>query len=400
MLKSKLDDTLYRERDPFQPTIAGLHVYGEIAFLERAGSIDSGTACAPASSTPRGSASRGIVPLIITTNATLSSGSYLVIGSTRAATDLPPWPSRIRRRKFRRRNRSALCSGDRLPRRVHWARRGPLIASRRVRIAMTYSWDPSKELHDYESGVVPSHRLYGGPDLAAAGFEVSYCSWGKAPKRLRRQQLWKIWQAIWLAARQHRFDVIVCDTEASSLPVLLLRRLGILRRPVVVLSVAVLAPPYVGDDFGARARRALIRSADMVTAYSRSQVPMLHSSVGLAQQRVRYIGFGVDVNFFQPQTRTRERDVIAVGTNAGKDYPTLVRALPNGATCLIVTDQQNIDEISAAGQPSTVVTDHDVPIAELRTRYAASGYTVIPLRDVSYSSGKRCFWRISRWADR
>ena len=36
MLKAKLDDTLRRWDDPSQPPIAGLHIYGEIAFLEKA----------------------------------------------------------------------------------------------------------------------------------------------------------------------------------------------------------------------------------------------------------------------------------------------------------------------------------------------------------------------------
>ncbi len=36
LVKGLIDDTLRREQDCFQPSIASMHVYGEIAFLERA----------------------------------------------------------------------------------------------------------------------------------------------------------------------------------------------------------------------------------------------------------------------------------------------------------------------------------------------------------------------------
>lgn len=42
LIKTKVDETLRRRWDPFQPPITAIHLYGEIAFLEKATDIDYG----------------------------------------------------------------------------------------------------------------------------------------------------------------------------------------------------------------------------------------------------------------------------------------------------------------------------------------------------------------------
>ena len=35
LIKGAIDDTVLRENDPFRPSIAAMHVYSEIVFLEK-----------------------------------------------------------------------------------------------------------------------------------------------------------------------------------------------------------------------------------------------------------------------------------------------------------------------------------------------------------------------------
>src|ERR1700683_4387232 len=145
---------------------------------------------------------------------------------------------------------------------------------------MLYTNDPSKEFRDFEAGRVPAHRVFGAAELPGIGVDVAFCRWHRVPERLRRRQLWKLWQAGWVFVHQRKFAAIVATTEAAALPLLLLRLLGLLRRPLVVLSVAVLTDQYLSGAGGA-VRRFLLRGADMVTAYARDQLPALERQIGL-----------------------------------------------------------------------------------------------------------------------
>ncbi len=254
-------------------------------------------------------------------------------------------------------------------------------------VAMLYTWDPSKEFSDFRAGQVPAHRLFGGAELPEFGVDITFCRWQWVPRRLRRLQLWKLWQTGWVLIGQRKLSCIVGTTEASALPVLLMRRMGLIRRPVVVLSVAVLADHYRSGIAGA-VRRYLLRRADIVTAYASDQLPLLERRLGLSPRQVRFLPFGVDTDFFQPRERSPRWDVVAVGTNDGKDYPTLMRALPDSWHCLIVTDAPNAAQVRSTPTRADVTLDHDVPIFQLRDHYAAARRHVIPLRPVPYSSGQ------------
>jgi glycosyltransferase involved in cell wall biosynthesis len=261
-----------------------------------------------------------------------------------------------------------------------------------LRIAMLYTWDWGHEFRDFERGLVPSHRLFGAADLRTRGASVAICRWGRAPKWLRRRQLWKVWQALWVMLVQRRFDCIIATTEAPSLPVLLLRRLRLVRVPVLVLAVAVLAEKYQRGAL-ARLRRHLLREASLVIVYASAQVPLVAGLLSLPSERVRFVPFGVDVDFFQPATPREQHvwDVLSVGTNEGKDFPTLLAALTFGERCLIVTDALNREKILRCSTAGILKLDNDVPITRLRELYGSARRQVIPLRDVEVSSGQTVF---------
>ena len=65
-------------------------------------------------------------------------------------------------------------------------------------VAMLYTWDPSKEFSDYRAGLVPAHRVFGAAELPEFGVDVTFCRWRFVPRRLRRLQLWKVWQTGWV----------------------------------------------------------------------------------------------------------------------------------------------------------------------------------------------------------
>jgi glycosyltransferase involved in cell wall biosynthesis len=117
-------------------------------------------------------------------------------------------------------------------------------------------------------------------------------------------------------------------------------------------------------------------------------MPLVSRRLGIPERHIRFIPFGVDTSFFAPTAETVSWDVVSVGTNEGKDFPTLIAALSPSMRCLIVTDTQNQQQVLNTPTEATVEIDHDVPITRLRTLYASGSCHVVPLRNVPISSGQ------------
>lgn len=263
------------------------------------------------------------------------------------------------------------------------------IARRRRACAFLYTSDWSHEFRGFELRVVPSHRLFGAAEFPGLGFDVATCSWGFVPTRLRSWKTWKAWQGLWSLWAQRRIDCLIATTEAAGLPSLFLRRLGLLRRPVLVIAVATLTPKYIDESMG-RIRRWMLRGADRIVVLASFQVAEMSRQLGVDRTRVSFVPFGVDTEFFTPPTDDPpvEWDIAAVGTNEGKDFPTLVSALSPHERCLIVTDQRNAGQVRRTETQGAITLEHDIPILQLRALYLAARRIVVPLKHVDFSSGQ------------
>ena len=261
-----------------------------------------------------------------------------------------------------------------------------------LRVAALFVSDWGPEFRDAAAGRVPSHRLFGMAELAARGHDVRHLTRRRRWLRLPLALEWRTAQAAWLLREQRRLDVVVATHEAAALPALLLRRVGLLRRPVVVLTVAALEATSRPGRAG-RVQRLALAAADAVTVFASVQVAPLAQRLGLPPGRVRAVPLGVDTAYFVPRPEPRDGGVLSVGTNAGKDYPTLVRALEAGTACTIVTDPWNRERALAAlaalgdARPDLDFRA-DVPIEALRDLYARAEVVVLPLRESEVSSGQ------------
>lgn len=255
----------------------------------------------------------------------------------------------------------------------------------RVGYLFVNNWE--HEFRNFSAGDVPSHRLFGAAELGLLGHRVHRFRrrlpfrWG--PTAL----LWRGAQAGWVMARQHQLDCVVATHEASALPVLILRRLHLVRVPVLVMTVAATAPEFSAGRPG-RLKVWALRGADALTVFASDQVPALQAAVNVPAGQVHFIPFGVDTGYFSPPEHPRGDGLLAVGTNAGKDYVTLMKALPPQLTCTVVTDADNRRQAGTWAGGRDVRFLSDIPISQLRGMYAAAGLLVIPLHESTFSSGQ------------
>ena len=261
-------------------------------------------------------------------------------------------------------------------------------------VAMLYSRDWTHELRQYHCGEVPSHRLFGFVELERLGHPVELCQTPASLRRLLRSAAaWRVFQALWVALRQQRFACVVATTEAPALPVLLLKAAGLLRRPVIVISVALLHAKYTTGLRHLLWSRCIGR-ADVVLVYAAGQAAAVQERFGLPQGRVEAVTLGVDTEFFTPRERGGELPdagefVLSVGTNEGKDFATLLRAMPAGRALRVVTDTGNAEIVARNRRSDVAVTvEQAVPIIRLRDLYRATRVHVIPLHEAQISSGQ------------
>lgn len=264
-----------------------------------------------------------------------------------------------------------------------------------LRILFLYNHNWDKEIRDFRQGTVPSHRLFGLAGVEAAGHQAFTCPKPNYPSLFTKKPFfWRIYQAIFAALHQNRIDCIVATHEASALPVLLLKCLGLLRTPVVVMNVALLHPKQcVG------LRKWLWKQglpcAEAIVSYASAQLEWLMTEFSLNHNRLFFIPLGVDTRFFAPVTsptkavEERQGFCLSVGTNDGKDYRALIKALPDGIKLIIVTDHYNKKIINKYLNGRTDIdVRHDIPIDHLRTLYQEASLQIIPLLNTRFSSGQ------------
>lgn len=239
---------------------------------------------------------------------------------------------------------------------------------RRPSMLAVFTRDYKRELADIAAGSVPSHRALGVLELQDLGWEVSVAS-----SRWRHPLMWRL-AAVW-SAMSRRWDVVYSPTEAMALWLLCAKRVGILRSRVAFVDVAL----------EASMSRSLVRRAVWRWAL-RSEPTVLTYRLGCFGRDA--VPLGVDCEWLLAGERPlRERFVLSVGTNQGKDYPTLIRAMTRlDIPLLIVTDSYNAQVIKS--MDSTIEVRSNVPIADLRLLYKRCGLLVLPLRETGQATGQ------------
>lgn len=265
-------------------------------------------------------------------------------------------------------------------------------------IAFLYPVCSQKEWDDFHRGVVPSHRLWGQVEMERQGWTTRMCPPGKGFLARDSGWRWLLWQTFWLWKNRHTVQAAFAVQEVSALFVLFLRVLGVVRLPVVVLNFGLLHPKNTRGMRRLMWKVALHAASGLVSLVE-GQIPEIQNHFAVSRDRQFYVPLGVDLEFVRRrrsqvgESRPAEEGyLLAVGTNEGKDYGTLLEALPLGLRLIIVTDSYNAQIIRkhrCYGAGIEVL--QGVPIQRLRELYQNAALVLIPLHDTPYGSGHTVF---------
>jgi glycosyltransferase involved in cell wall biosynthesis len=186
-----------------------------------------------------------------------------------------------------------------------------------------------------------------------------------------------------------RSDAVLTVFESEANSIAVLRSLGIppyTRPRLAVVScwladrLPTLSPP----------RRALYRLAyrrvDRIIYFSRNQGPAYRELLGVPEDRLAFVPFGVDHRYFAPRDVADDGYVLAVGRDRGRDWPTFFDAV--GGTALPVKVVCRPAEIADLNAPTNVELLGVVDRATYRDLTARARVVAVPTHVRAYPSGQ------------
>jgi glycosyltransferase involved in cell wall biosynthesis len=268
-------------------------------------------------------------------------------------------------------------------------------------VAFLHSFWFGFERRRYEEGAVPSHRLWGQIELERMGRSTALCPEAPEILNLFGDVGWWLWQAVWVWRSRRDFCACVAVHEISALGSLILARLGLLSTPIIVINFGLTHARQVSGVKRLLWRWAL-QAASCIVSLTQAQIKGVERFFRVPAVKQRLLLMPVDIDFIEKQTAKLERRGtglaaqiidggpfgLAVGTNDGKDFETLLEAWPLGERLVIVTDSYNARRIRSHRCFGQGVEVHEaVPMPELCSLYRAAKLVMIPLRDSSHGSG-------------
>jgi glycosyltransferase involved in cell wall biosynthesis len=243
-------------------------------------------------------------------------------------------------------------------------------------------------------GSLDRYRLFGLDEIAARGARVRHNlersrppSWARLAGRFVNAgvALGGDFAAVLPSLRQmSAADVVFSTVDTVGIPLLRLRRAGLLRTPLVYASIGLPERlERLGDD---RGFRRVLQGAHTVITYSTIEADRLRGWVEGASPRVVFVPFGVDVDAFRPMNdREPTIDVLAVGADPQRDFELLITlaARQPKLTFRIVATPEHVRMLRDV--PPNVAVETNVPLETVRERFAQARVVALPVRANSYS---------------
>jgi glycosyltransferase involved in cell wall biosynthesis len=201
---------------------------------------------------------------------------------------------------------------------------------------------------------------------------------GRSASALRGLDPWRTLRLLFL---QFRYDAVLAYFEASTVGAALFRRMGLLRRPLLIGDFSA------GTSWRLRKlmQRIALPAADGVLCLSSSQQRVAEESFGLVG-RTFLLGYDVDEGFFDSALSIDGDYVLAVGDDVSRDFTTLFAAMRDLTLPLRLRTSRPVNIPEELAGRAEIITRY-LSYAELRDLYARARMVVLPLHDMVHPGG-------------
>jgi glycosyltransferase involved in cell wall biosynthesis len=182
-------------------------------------------------------------------------------------------------------------------------------------------------------------------------------------------------------------DVVFSTVDTVGIPLMLLKRARVLRRPLVYTAVGL--PErlvQLRTGFARRLYAAALRRTHALVAYSAVEADWLHEWLGAGAPPVVFVPFGVDLEAFRPVAGgSPDVDVVSVGADPHRNFELLaaVASRRPDLSFRIVTTADRARSLRRV--PANVAIETALSLEDVRARLAAGRVVALPVRANTYS---------------
>lgn len=273
-----------------------------------------------------------------------------------------------------------------------------------MKIFYVYRTPRKSILENVKRKVEPDHYLYGYQYLKENGFEVSFSDdyfkksvffrWIFKPLELlliKKTSIgFDLGQAVILLPKMNKADLIITTTDSVGLPVLLLKKLKLLNKPIVHISTGLVNE--IGERINSCISRfylRLISQSKVIVCHSDMERNLYIKLVPSIKEKIYTIPFAVDSQFFIC-ARKLPKFILSVGRDRSRNFHFLskiAKYFPN-KKFVVVTSKPNVKNILF---PKNVEVFLDLPYTTIKEFYCQSKLIFIPMREINRASGQTAF---------
>ncbi|MDP2649741.1 MAG: glycosyltransferase family 4 protein [bacterium] len=269
------------------------------------------------------------------------------------------------------------------------------------KVLFVYRTARGKVYKDWQKGKSPDTLLYGANHLKKFGYQVDFIDTSYSPLNLFHPLFYplehaviakvgmgfKIDQAIILLPKFKDYDLIVSASDSAGLPILTLKYLGLINKPVIHMTSGLAGALRNKTNTAIfKFYKKILPYADVFTAYSKVEIDFFEERMGIKKGKIKYIPLGVDFNYFSRKSNLKKTIICAIGSDSCRDYETFFEAIRNiDIKVEVVCYYDNIRNLDI---PPNVKIHMNIPIKMVREIYRKSLISVIPSYEKYRSTGQ------------
>lgn len=200
----------------------------------------------------------------------------------------------------------------------------------------------------------------------------------------------KLGQAISLLRQIKNRDVIVTCAGSAGLPIALLKMLGLIKKPkLILLNIGIIESWKRFPFLVQRLYPRLYKKFDKIICLSKAERESLIDVLDLPKSKVEFIELGIDTNFFSSKKvrpNTKVSYLLSVGRDKYRDHNLLFKISQKlKLPVRLVTSKRNlVNSVIPAG----VKIYFDLDYNALRRMYAGARLILLPTKVVARASGQ------------
>ena len=220
-----------------------------------------------------------------------------------------------------------------------------------------------------QAGENPSQHLHAVPELRHHHCELSFLG----PER----SVFRLNLAAWRTLANNKADIVIAHSLREVRLLALLRRLGLLRKPLVA---------FVHSFSPSRLNAFIAAGADRLLALNATAAANLRGC-GIPAERIMDFPFGADTAFYRP-TECAPLHMLSVGVS-GRDFDTLLEAASQVDANLVVVGSLSPEQRAKAPANVEIMSEgsYDLPFSKLLALYDSAHFVVVTHHGTNHPFG-------------